>query len=110
MKCTIPEYAITLSNNDFSILEDIFENKYKKFIEVFFIISNHSDYIEKLTYFKTKKEKLKICLDIKKSKVEKVYNKILDIVSNKNNISVKNSDNEIHIEIKDKNETEESVA
>jgi hypothetical protein len=110
MKCTIPEYAITLSNNDFSILEDIFENKYKKFIEVFFIISNHSDYIEKLTYFKTKKEKLKICVDVKKSKVEKVYEKILEKISDKKNISVKNNDNEIHIEIKDVSKTVESVA
>ena len=48
MKKSMPAYVAALSEESFSILEEIFEDKYQKFIEFYWLIREYSDFITKL--------------------------------------------------------------
>ena len=40
MKQNMPEYITVLSNNNYDVFEEIFLDKYEKFIELFWLIKN----------------------------------------------------------------------
>lgn len=99
MKKSMPEYIATLSDNDFEILEEIFEDKYKKFLDVYWLIRDYSDYITTLKYKKTKKDILKIEFTITKLSVNKVMEGINSNIKSGSNILVTNDGKTIKIEI-----------
>lgn len=95
MKKNISEFVTNLSNGDFSVLEDIFENKYRKFLSVYWMICNYSNNIKSLEYKKTKKDKLKINLTVDINPLE-----ILDNINNsisEDNVNIKCEKNTIYI-------------
>ena len=59
MKQNMPEYITVLSNNNYDVFEEIFLDKYEKFIELFWLIKNFSDNTKTLKYKTTKKNILK---------------------------------------------------
>ena len=73
--------CISLMSDNFEILEEIFEYKYRKFVSLYWLISEYSDCITSMKYKNTKKETLKIDITLS-SKVDKLVKKI-----NKSNIS-----------------------
>ena len=101
MKNTMTDYVAALSDQDFEILEDIFENKYLKFITLYNIINSYSDYISNLKYKKTKKEILKIEVVINKKNIDDVMEEINDYISSEDidNVLICNEGNVIKIEI-----------
>ena len=56
MKKSMPEYIKALSDDKFEILQEIFENKYFKFLQLYWLIRQYSDYISSLKYKSTKRE------------------------------------------------------
>ena len=68
----MPEYVLALSDADYDILEEIFTEKYQKFVQLYWLICKYSDYITSLSYKETKKEVLKVDLTLAKLKVSKV--------------------------------------
>ena len=58
---TMPSYICAMSEGDIDVLEDIFINKYREFIDFYWMIKDLSNDISKLTYDKKKKD----CLSIK---------------------------------------------
>ena len=99
MKKSMPEYIATLSDNDFEILEEIFEDKYKKFLDLYWLIRDFSDYITSLKYKKTKKDILKIEFTITKIKVSDVLEKINSNINSDSGILVTNEGKIIKVEI-----------
>ena len=95
----MPEYIAILSESDFTILEEIFEEKFSKFQEVYWLIRDYSDYITSLKYKKTKKEKLKIEFTLAKLDVAKVVNQINSKITDDSNIFVTTEGKIIKIEI-----------
>ena len=99
MKKSMPEYIATLSDDDFEILEEIFEDKYQKFLDVYWLIRDYSEYITTLKYKKTKKEILKIEFTVTKISVDKVMDQINSNIKSGSNILVTNDGKVIKIEI-----------
>lgn len=100
MKKTVPAYITALSNDDMEILEDIFYHKYKKFMELFWLIKDYSDYTKSITYKKTKKDVLKIELVLAHLDTEKVMEEIQSNISKRSDVLIWNNNKIIHIEIK----------
>lgn len=99
MKKSMPAYVAALSEDSFNILEEIFEDKYQKFIEFYWLIREYSDFITKLKYKKTKKEILKISIRLEGIDIDNVYDDLIDQISERDNIEITKSDEEIHLEI-----------
>ena len=95
----MPEYIAIMSECDFTILEEIFEDKFNKFREVYWLIRDYSDYITSLKYKKTKKEKLKIEFTLAKLDIGKVVNQINSKIEDDSNILVTTEGKIIKIEI-----------
>lgn len=98
-----------LSDDDYEILEELFTEKYRKCMEVYWLIRDYSDYITTLRYKKTKKDILKITMTLAKIKSETVLNelstKLEDNDNILNNVLIWNEKKVIHIEIQ-KDESE----
>ena len=107
MKKTMTDYVNALSDQDFEILEDIFENKFLKFRMVYDIISGYSEYISNLKYKKTKKEILKIEVTINTKNIDDIMSEIISYISENDidNVLICNEGNVVKIEIS-KDETE----
>lgn len=99
MKKSMPEYIATLSDNDFDILEEIFLDKYDKFLNVYWLIRDYSDYITTLKYKKTSKETLKIEFTVTKLSVDKVINEINSNIKSDSNVEVSKDSKIIKIKI-----------
>ena len=99
MKKSMPEYIKALSDDKFEILQEIFENKYFKFLQLYWLIRQYSDYISSLKYKSTKKDKLKINMTLNELDIEEVMNDLRIDIEDKDNILVWNEENIIHIEI-----------
>ena len=99
MKKSMPEYIAALSDNDYDILEEIFTDKYQKFVQLYWLICRYSDYISSLSYKVTKKDVLKVDLTLAKLKVSKVLDEMNSEISDDSNILVWNEKKIIHIEI-----------
>ena len=99
MKKSTSEYVTALSDDNFEILEDIFTNKYRKFVQLYWLISGYSDYISSLSYKETKKEVLKVDLTLAKLKVDKVMEELSEAINDDSCILIWNDKKIIHIEI-----------
>lgn len=99
MKKSMPEYVLALSDGDYDILEEIFTEKYQKFVQLYWLICKYSDYITSLSYKETKKEVLKVDLTLAKLKVSKVLEDMNSEILDDDDILVWNEKKVIHIEI-----------
>lgn len=99
MKKSMPAYVAALSEESFSVLEEIFEDKYQKFIEFYWLIREYSDFITKIKYKKTKKEILKISVKLDGIDIDRVYDDIRDQITEKDNVKISKGDELIHLEI-----------
>ena len=99
MKKSMSEYIAILSESNYEILEEIFEDKYKKFISIYWLIRDYSDYITSLKYKKTKKDILKIEITLTKNNIDKVMKKIKSDINSDSNVLVSNEGKIIKIEI-----------
>ncbi len=99
MKKSMSEYVTALSDNNFDILEEIFTNKYRKFVQLYWLINGYSDYITSLSYKETKKEILKVDLTLTKLKVNNVMEELSKSIPDDSDILIWNEKKIIHIEI-----------
>lgn len=95
MKRNMPEYISVLSDNNYEIFEEIFNDKYKNFIEMYWLIRNFSDNTKSLKYKTTKKNILKIELVVENIDTKKVLSSIKKKIKDKNNINVEIKDDDI---------------
>lgn len=103
MKKTMSNYITTLSDNDFSVLEDIIVYKYKKFIELYWLLKSYSDYISILKYVEAPEDVLKIEVSLSGIDIEKVLKKLQKKIEDSDTILISNNSKKIFIEI-DKSE------
>jgi len=99
MKKSMTEYISVLSDNDYSVLEDIIGNKYRKFVASYWMLKEYSDYIYSLKYKESKYEVLKIEVGIANIKTEKVINKLRKSVPDKFSVLIYDKKEKIYIEI-----------
>ena len=97
MKKSMPEYISALSNNDFSILENIIEYKYQKFLTLYWLMKEYSDYISGLKYEDAPNDILKIEVTLSNIDIDKVMKKLQKNITE--DILICNSKKKIRIEI-----------
>ena len=54
----MPAYITELSDNDFEVLEEIFIEKYNKFIHLYWLLKEYSENISQLQYNSSSKDEL----------------------------------------------------
>lgn len=99
MKKSMPDYITALSEDEFEILEEIFLDKYGKFVYLFWLIKDYSDDIISLNYKKTDKDILEIEFTLDKLKVKKVIKEINSNIKSDSNVLVTNKNKCINIQI-----------
>jgi hypothetical protein len=107
MKKSMPEFITALSDNNFEVLEEIIEDKYTQFSQLYWLIKAYSDYITSLSYKVTKKEKLKVEMTVTKLNINKVLEEMQKNIPDNSDILIWNNKRIIHIEI---TKDEDSVA
>ena len=99
MKQNMPEYITVLSNNNYDVFEEIFLDKYEKFIELLWLIKNFSDNTKTLKYKTTKKNILKIELVVENISAKEVLSSIKKKIKGRDNIKAVLKNDVINIEI-----------
>lgn len=100
MKKSITNYLYALSENDYDILFEIISLKYRKFIQLYWMLRDFSDNIVGLRYKeKTEKEILKITVTFSGITTKEVEKKLLEDLSDSDEVKIKTTKKEIHIEI-----------
>ena len=99
MKQNMPEYITVLSDNNYDVFEEIFLDKYVKFIELFWLIKNFSDNTKTLKYKTTKKNILKIELVVENISAKEVLSSIKKKIKGRDNIKAVLKNDVINIEI-----------
>ena len=102
MEKSIPSYMVSLSDNNFETLEELFEFMYSKCIHMYWILKDYSDDIEKLTYKSKDKKgtlKIEIVLSNKEDPKTVVNNIKKSVNDNDAEIKISYKKNVINIEI-----------
>lgn len=104
MKKNIPTYMLILSEDNFEVLEEIFERSYSKFIFLYWLICDYSDSIEEIKYKNKNKEYDILKIEITfapKTNIKKIIEEINSSIEDEENVSVsiKRQKNIINIEI-----------
>ena len=100
MKKSITNYLYALSENDYNILYEIMSLKYRKFIQLYWMLKDFSDNIVGLRYKeKTEKEKLKITVIFSGIDAKDVERQIIKNLSDSDEVKTKATKKEICIEI-----------
>lgn len=95
MKKSMSEYIKALTDNDFSILEELIQCKYRKFVKFYWMIKEHSDMISDISYNSNQIENhdvLLINLKVSDKYIDKLYSKIEKRAS-------ENEDNEVNVDM-----------
>lgn len=95
---TMPSYICAMSEGDIDVLEDIFINKYREFIDFYWLIKDLSDDIASLSYDKKKGDCLCIKFTLDTLNPEDIANKLRQ-TSNSDNVKVSRSKEKIQIVI-----------
>lgn len=98
MKTSLVEYITILANNDYDCLCDIVENKYRKFILLYWLLRKYSEDIKDLSYIETEGQYLDIDLKVTKGKLTTIVNALMEENDNET-ISITASKTHIHISI-----------
>ena len=101
MKKSITNYLYALSEDDMDILYEIIAMKYRKFIQLYWLLKDFSNNIIKLKYKeKTEKNILKIVVGFSDINVNNVVDRLQNEINKSDrDITVELSDNEIIIVI-----------
>lgn len=99
MKKNMPEYITTLSDNNYEILEEIFEDKYHKFTQLYWLLKEYSDSITSLKYKSTDKDVLKIHMTVEGLDNDEVVDEIRNNIGEDCNVDIWNDGDIIHIKI-----------
>lgn len=100
MKESITNYLCTLSGCDYDILYEIVKNKYKKFIQLYWLLKDYSDEIDSIHYGEQKNENALEILAVFKSKnLKTVKKEILSSIKNDDNVSIEISGKDMYITI-----------
>lgn len=99
MKKSITNYLYALSEDDMDILYEIIAMKYRKFIQLYWLLKDFSNNIIKLKYKeKTEKNILKIVVGFSDINVNNVVDRLQNEINKSDrDITVELSDNEIII-------------
>ena len=84
MKASLSEYMKALSGDQFSILEEIIQHKYRKFMSFFDLINEYSDDIESMKYNFTDQNTLDIELSMKTKRSLK--NELIEVMKHSKKI------------------------
>ena len=100
MKKAMTEYISVLSDSNFDILEKIMEKKYQKFLALYWMLKDYSDYVYSLRYKDTDDNNLEIEVELSGVKVDKVVEDLQESINDDNClILINNKKNKINIEI-----------
>lgn len=100
MKKSMTEYISALTANNYERLEELISNKYRKFVTLYWLICDYSNYITLFEYKDTEHDKLKIKLKLAGIDVNSVYEHLNAQIDDNESISIKlSSDGVMHIQI-----------
>lgn len=99
MKKSMTEYMSTLSENNMDILENIIQHKYRKFIALYWMLRDYSDYLVSLKYKETNHDSLKIEFRVANININDVVNGLLSSVDDSVQVDVKKGKNSITLDI-----------
>lgn len=91
------EYMSTLSENDIDILQSIIQYKYRKFIELYWMLRDYSDFLVSLKYKETHHDSLKIEFKVANINIDDVVNGLLSSVDNSDEVDIQKGKNTITI-------------
>ena len=106
MHNSMPAYITELSDNDFEVLEEIFVDKYNKFIHLYWLLKEYSENISELQYNSSSKDELNISVKVVNIKPSTFMEELSDSIDNSEAITIWNNKRLIQICIKDKEEEE----
>ena len=106
MHNSMPDYITELSGNDFEVLEEIFVDKYNKFIHLYWLLKEYSENISELHYNSSGKDELNISVKVVNVKPSTFMEELSDSIDNSEAITIWNNKRLIQICIKDKEEEE----
>lgn len=107
MHSSMPAYITELSDNDFDILEEIFIDKYQKFIQLYWLLKEYSDNIARLQYNNSDKNELNISMKIVNIKPDVIISELSENIDDGDDITIYNNKKIIQICIKDSEDEEE---
>ena len=97
----------TLSENNFEILKELMQKKYKKFICLYWLLKEFSDNIAQLKYKDTSHDLLKIEVKISGLNIDDVMDTLVDHITEGDEVLIWNEKNRINIEIRKEEEPSE---
>ena len=97
----MPAYITELSGDDFEILEEIFIDKYQKFIQLYWLLKGYSENISKLQYNSSDKNELNISVKIMNIKPDVIITELSDNIDDGDDITIWNNKKLIQICIRD---------
>lgn len=107
MHSSMPAYITELSDNDFDILEEIFIDKYQKFIQLYWLLKEYSDNIARLQYNNSDKNELNISMKVVNIKPDVIISELSENIDDGDDITIYNNKKIIQICIKDSEDEEE---
>ena len=107
MHSSMPAYITELSDNDFDILEEIFIDKYQKFIQLYWLLKEYSDNIARLQYNNSDKNELNISMKVVNIKPDVIISELSENIDDGDDIKIYNNKKIIQICIKDSEDEEE---
>lgn len=93
------DYISALTESDFSKLEEIIEDKYKKFLTMYWLLKDQSELINSLKYNESDKNILKITISLLDSDIDAVMNNLQSNIPKDGSVMISSSNKKIHIEI-----------
>ena len=107
MHSSMPAYITELSDNDFDILEEIFIDKYQKFIQLYWLLKEYSNNIARLQYNNSDKNELNISMKVVNIKPDVIISELSENIDDGDDITIYNNKKIIQICIKDPEDEEE---
>lgn len=101
MNSSMPAYITELSGNNFDILEEIFIDKYQKFIQLYWLLKAYSENISKLHYNDSDKNELNISVKVSNIKPDVIITEISENIDDGDDIRIWNNKRLIQICIRD---------
>lgn len=99
MKKTMTEYISALSGSNCDVLEKIIDKKYRKFITLYWLLKEYSNYISVLKYKDTADDILKIEVQLNGVDIDSVMENLQSNIPVDLSVLIYNEKKKIHIEI-----------
>lgn len=100
MKKSMTDYISALTESDFSKLEEIIEDKYKKFLTMYWLLKDQSELINSLKYNDSDKNILKITISLlSDNDIDTVVCNLQANIPKDGSVVISSVKKKIHIEI-----------